>query len=78
MVECLTNASRTVGAELLVVTRTVEGDPIRRYYRNEPNGYGYTVFTDSSSDAFGSQRDWRVNECDGLVFSAGMMHCLVE
>jgi hypothetical protein len=45
--------SGTTGAELRVVSFTVEGDPIRTYFRALPGG-GAEVFVDTSADAYGT------------------------
>jgi hypothetical protein len=49
------------GAELVVETRTTEGDPIVTYYRALPSG-GVEVFIDATEDAYGSG-DWTHQAC---------------
>jgi len=50
------------GAELKVQYPTVEGDPIRAYYRVTPAGTT-ELYEDSTEDAWGS-REWSFSECD--------------
>ena len=73
-VKCLQDSDDSLGAELLVVARTVEGDAIRIYYRKEPDTPGYTVFTDSTSDGMGMQ-GWRRHTCDLLILRNGSVEC---
>ena len=58
---CLTNGAAG-GAQLVLVRPTTEGDPIVTYYRSGPGIDGVRVFTDRSSDSFGSQ-GWLVQTC---------------
>ncbi|MGW3246659.1 hypothetical protein [Streptomyces sp. NPDC001070] len=48
-------------AELKVTHPTVEGDPIREYYRLTPQGR-LEVYTDSTDDRY-SDRKWSFTEC---------------
>jgi hypothetical protein len=50
------------GAELKVTFRTVEGDPVREYYRVTPQGK-LEIYTDATDDHF-SGKDWDFVECD--------------
>lgn len=62
-VACLEEAWATGGgAELVVGHSTVEGDPVKEYYRVVPGG-GAEVFIDSTQDKFGSQR-WEFSRCE--------------
>ena len=61
-IECLRQAlAAGEGAELKVSYPTVEGDPIREYYRLTPEG-ALEVYTDSTDDSF-SDRKWSSTEC---------------
>lgn len=50
------------GAELKVTFLTVEGDPIREYYRVTADGK-LEIYTDDTEDEFGDQR-WDFAECE--------------
>ncbi|WP_205708572.1 hypothetical protein [Kineococcus siccus] len=53
--ECLLSAdAQREGAEVVVTSPTIEGDPIKTYFRALPGG-GLEVFTDSTADSFGSE-----------------------
>ncbi|WP_443295584.1 hypothetical protein [Streptomyces sp. GDS52] len=59
---CLRRALKSgESAELKVTHPTVEGDPIREYYRLTPQG-GLEVYTDSTDDRY-SDRKWSFAEC---------------
>ncbi|MFF7772992.1 hypothetical protein ACFZCG_01075 [Streptomyces tanashiensis] len=59
---CLRRALKNgEGAELKVTHPTVEGDPIREYYRLTPQGR-LEVYTDSTDDHFSDQK-WSFAEC---------------
>ena len=77
LLDCLKRADRDVGAELLVVTYSDEGDPTHTYYRREPEHYGYLVNQDTTRDDYGPKR-WWTYECDGLGLSGDNIDCLVE
>jgi hypothetical protein len=55
---CLASSGDTGGAELVVIFRTVEGDPIVRYYRAGPSIHDVEIFSDETLDKFGT-RKWR-------------------
>lgn len=59
--DCLAARLET-GAELVVVSPTIEGDPVITYYRVGPDIAGIEVFEDSSFDKFGSGR-WALRRC---------------
>jgi hypothetical protein len=60
---CLRRAlDRDRGAELKATYLTVEGDPVRDYYRVTPRG-ALEVYTDSTDDQF-SDRTWSFLTCD--------------
>ncbi|ABS03750.1 hypothetical protein Krad_2269 [Kineococcus radiotolerans SRS30216 = ATCC BAA-149] len=60
--DCLLSSdAQREGAEVLVTSNTVEGDPIKTYYRALP-GEGLEVFTDATADSFGSE-GWRHVRC---------------
>jgi hypothetical protein len=56
------------GTELIVLRRTVEGDPVVRYYRAVPGIEGIEVFSDDTLDSFGTT-GWsrRVRTLDQLA-----------
>lgn len=56
-IDCLKSKAASGGAELVVLQRTVEGDPIVRYYRVGPNIDGLEIFSDNTQDKFG-RRTW--------------------
>lgn len=59
---CLQRALKSgEGAELKVTHPTVEGDPIREYYRLTPQGR-LEVYTDSTDDHYSDQK-WSFAEC---------------
>ena len=59
---CLQRALKNGGsAELKVTYPTVEGDPVREYYRLTPQGR-LEVYTDSTDDHY-SDRKWSFAEC---------------
>ncbi|MFD5032092.1 hypothetical protein ACFWM0_17000 [Streptomyces sp. NPDC058405] len=59
---CLQRALKSgESAELKVTRPTVEGDPIREYYRLTPQG-GLEVYTDSTDDRYSDQK-WSFDEC---------------
>ncbi|MGW4825222.1 hypothetical protein ACWEP4_41600 [Streptomyces sp. NPDC004227] len=61
-IACLRGALKSgESAELKVTHPTVEGDPIREYYRLTPQGR-LEVYTDSTDDHF-SDRKWSFAEC---------------
>lgn len=67
-VECFREGMvSTAGAELAVVNYTVEGDPIRTYYRAEPNAEGLLVFVDTTDDSFAGFPGWRARWCRGSI-----------
>ena len=59
-IDCLAGAGAG-GAELIVTSPTVEGDPIVSYYRALPGG-GIEVFSDMTQDAFGG--GWGYELCE--------------
>ena len=50
------------GAELIVRSYTIEGDPITSYWRVTPDG-STEAYQDSTKDAFGDQK-WSFAVCD--------------
>ncbi|WP_151773686.1 hypothetical protein [Streptomyces abyssomicinicus] len=61
-IDCLRRAvEETATAELAVTFPTVEGDPIREYYRLTPQGR-LEVYTDSTDDPH-SDRTWSFSAC---------------
>ena len=61
------------GAELRVVTVTVEGDDVVRYFRAVPGG-GVVVLVDSTEDAFGD-RGWSQLDCPAPVSLRELGRC---
>ncbi|MEU3553700.1 hypothetical protein [Streptomyces fragilis] len=60
---CLRRAhDRDEGAELKVTALTVEGDPVREYYRVTPHG-ALEIYTDSTDDPWSDGR-WSSSGCD--------------
>ena len=60
--DCFDDALRTGGqAELAVVYPTIEGDPIRVWYR--VLGDRMEVYQDASADAYGGDTTWTFTEC---------------
>ena len=56
-VACMGDAQKAgKGAELKVTSRTVEGDPVREYYRVTPKGK-LEIYIDATDDHF-SGKDW--------------------
>ncbi|MFE0345894.1 hypothetical protein [Streptomyces griseoluteus] len=61
-IACLRRALKSgEGAELKVASPTVEGDPIREYYRLTPHAT-LEVYTDSTGDHY-SDKKWSFAEC---------------
>lgn len=54
------------GAELVVTSSTVEGDPIRRYFRYEPGDDALVVWEDATSDRFRGRTSWNWYECEDV------------
>ncbi|MFD6135926.1 hypothetical protein [Isoptericola sp. NPDC060257] len=52
---CLDAAAAGEGAELVVRSLTVEGDPIVEYWRTGPGIDGLEIYTDGTQDTFGDQ-----------------------
>jgi hypothetical protein len=50
------------GRELIVVSRTTEGDPIVRYFRTGPALAGVEIFEDATADRFGDHA-WHHSFC---------------
>ena len=70
-IECMRSALEAgESAELKVTAPTVEGDPVRTYYRLTPKG-ALEVYVDSTDDSFGSQ-DWSFTECDTATWLPGV------
>ncbi|WP_202277470.1 hypothetical protein [Streptomyces sp. M2CJ-2] len=68
---CLRRALKSgESAELKVTHPTVEGDPIREYYRLTPQGR-LEVYTDSTEDRY-SDRKWSFAECYTPEWLAGV------
>jgi len=59
--DCLREAADGEGAELEITVSTVEGDPIRHYYRVTPDGL-MEVYVDTTDDGFGPQ-GWTFESC---------------
>jgi hypothetical protein len=76
-VRCLIDAREARGAELLVVSYTEEGDPVRSYYRVEPGVPGAKVFVDGTDDSFGMMR-WYTKQCEGVAWEVGHVLCATE
>ena len=57
--EALDNGTK---AELAVVYPTIEGDPIRAWYRL--TGDGMEIYEDTSADSFGGDSAWLFLTCD--------------
>lgn len=67
-VECFREGMlSTAGAELAVVNYTVEGDPIRTYYRAEAKAQRLRVFVDTTDDSFAGFQGWRARWCRGSI-----------
>ncbi|MEU1924206.1 hypothetical protein AB0H23_26660 [Streptomyces albogriseolus] len=61
-IDCLRRALKSgESAELKITYPTVEGDPIREYYRLTPQGR-LEVYTDSTDDRYSDQK-WSFAEC---------------
>ncbi|MGC4917325.1 hypothetical protein [Streptomyces albogriseolus] len=61
-IDCLRRALKSgESAELKITYPTVEGDPIREYYRLTPQGR-LEVYTDSTDDPYSDQK-WSFAEC---------------
>lgn len=60
-IACL-SATPDEGRELIVVSRTTEGDPIVRYFRTGPDLTGVEIFEDATADRFGD-RAWHHSVC---------------
>jgi len=58
--DCL-NSAASNGTEAVLVSYTVEGDPLVRYYRWVPGGEHVEVFTDGSFDNYGGS--WSLSVC---------------
>jgi hypothetical protein len=59
------------GRELIVVSRTTEGDPIVRYFRTGPDLAGVEIFEDATADRFGGG-GWRHSFCrSGQIDQSG-------
>ncbi|MFE6971551.1 hypothetical protein [Isoptericola sp. NPDC057653] len=72
---CLDAASaRGDGAELIVRSRTIEGDPIVEYHRVGPGIDGLEVYVDGTQDAFGD-RTWTYRSCPETVTAADPLGC---
>lgn len=64
---CLERAkSSAKGSELVVLSFTVEGDPIRRYFRYESGTHALVVWEDASDDKFGGDTDWTRYQCESV------------
>ncbi|MFD6178165.1 MULTISPECIES: hypothetical protein [unclassified Isoptericola] len=72
---CLDAASaRGEGAELLVRSLTVEGDPIVEYHRVGPGIDGLEIYVDGTQDTFG-ERIWTYRSCPDTVTAAEPLGC---
>lgn len=61
-IDCLRKAlDAGQGAEMSVSSLTIEGDPIREYYRLTPAGV-LEVYVDSTDDQFSDQK-WSMDDC---------------
>jgi hypothetical protein len=70
-IACLERALKSgESAELKVTFPTIEGDPVREYYRVTPQG-GLEVYTDSTDDSFSDQK-WSFAECYSPVWLTGV------
>ncbi|MFE5308687.1 hypothetical protein [Isoptericola sp. NPDC056578] len=67
-------AARGEGAELLVRSLTVEGDPIVEYHRVGPGIDGLEVYVDGTRDTFGDQI-WTYRSCPGTVTTSEPQGC---
>ena len=56
-----------------MTSNTVEGDPIKTYYRALP-GEGLEVFTDATADSFGSE-GWRHVRCVDVAAVENLDSC---
>lgn len=54
---CLQPSNQRLGAELVLLRRTVEGDPIIQYVRVCPDIEGVEIFSDNTQDRFGV-KEW--------------------
>lgn len=59
---CLESHIGRSAAELVVIQRTTEGDPVISYYLTSPALHGYDLTTDQTRDRFGDQR-WLQERC---------------
>lgn len=59
-IRCLA-ATPAEGRELVIESRTTEGDPIVRYYRTGPDVDGVEIFEDATRDRFGG--GWHRSLC---------------
>ncbi|HWV79256.1 MAG TPA: hypothetical protein VN027_18250 [Isoptericola sp.] len=71
---CLDAAASGEGAELVVRSLTVEGDPIVEYWRTGPGIDGLEVYSDNTQDTYGDQV-WRHRVCPGTATVAEPEDC---
>lgn len=69
-IACL-SATPGEGRELIVVSRTADGDPIVRYFRTGPDLAGVEIFEDVTADRFGDDA-WHHSFCrSGQIDQSG-------
>jgi len=71
---CLDAAAAGEGAELVVTSTTVEGDPIVEYHRVGPTIDGLEIYTDGTQDTFGEQV-WTYRSCPDTVTASEPLGC---
>lgn len=67
-------AARGEGAELLVRSLTVEGDPIVEYHRVGPDIEGLEVYVDGTQDTYGEQL-WTYRSCPDTATASEPLGC---
>ncbi|MEU2202470.1 hypothetical protein [Isoptericola sp. NPDC019482] len=71
---CLDAAASGAGAELVVRSLTVEGDPIVEYHRVGPGIDGLEVYVDGTQDTYGEQI-WTYRSCPDTVTASEPLGC---
>jgi hypothetical protein len=63
------------GAELVVTSLTIEGDPIVAYYRVGPGIDGLEIYRDNRDDAYRGS-DWDLTRCPGTTTVTAPQACV--
>lgn len=74
-IDCMDSAIGQLNAELAVLSRTIEGDPIVDFYRTSIITPGIEIFTDGEFDRYGS-KEWTHQNCPKTTTLRSLQGCL--